>query len=217
MSVRALQIAEERREAKGRGERERYIKLNAEFQRIAGRDKKALLNEECKEIEENNRMGKTRESSRKWIYQGNISCKDGYDKGHEMVRTQQKKQLRSGRSIQNSTRKVLMTLDIHDRVITHLEPHILQCEIKWAFGSITANKASGGARILVDLFKILKDEVIKVKLLIFQQIGKTQQWLQDSVQFSHSVVSDFLRPHGLQHARAPCPSPSPGIYSNSCP
>ena len=104
MSEEALQIAEERREAKGR----RYIKLNAEFQRIARRDKKAL-HEECKEIEENNRTGKTRESSGKWIYQGNISCKDGYDKGHEMVRTQQKRRLRSGRSTQNSTRKVLMT------------------------------------------------------------------------------------------------------------
>ena len=61
----ALQIAEKRREAKGKGEKERYTHLNAEFQRIAGRDKKAFLSDQCKEIEENDRMGKTRDPSRK--------------------------------------------------------------------------------------------------------------------------------------------------------
>ena len=65
MSEEALQIAEKRREAKGKGEKERYIHLNAEFQRIAGRDKKAFLSDQCKEIEENNRMGKTREIFKK--------------------------------------------------------------------------------------------------------------------------------------------------------
>ena len=65
MSVEALQIAEKRREAKGKGENERYIHLNAEFQRIARRDKKAFLREQCKEIEESNRMGKTRDVSKK--------------------------------------------------------------------------------------------------------------------------------------------------------
>ena len=65
MSEKALQIAEERREAKGKGEKERYIQLNAEFQRIARRDKKAFLNDQCKEIEENNRMGKTRDLFKK--------------------------------------------------------------------------------------------------------------------------------------------------------
>ena len=65
MSEEALQIAEERREAKGKGERERYIQLNAEFQRKARREKKVFLNEQCKEIEENNRMGKTRDLFKK--------------------------------------------------------------------------------------------------------------------------------------------------------
>ena len=65
MSEKALQIAEERREAKGKGEKERYVQLNAEFQRIARRDKKAFLNDQCKEIEENNRMGKTRDLFKK--------------------------------------------------------------------------------------------------------------------------------------------------------
>ena len=73
------QIAVKRREAKGKGEKERYTHLNAEFQRIARRDKKAFLSNQCKETEENNRMGKTRNSSRKSEIQGNISCKDGHN------------------------------------------------------------------------------------------------------------------------------------------
>ena len=79
----ALQIAEKRREAKGKGEKERYTHLNAEFQRIARRDKKAFLSDQCKEIEKNNRMGKTRDLFKKKRYQGNISCKDGLDKGQK--------------------------------------------------------------------------------------------------------------------------------------
>ena len=80
MSEEALQIAEERREAKGRGEKERYIHLNAEFQRMARRDKKAFLSDQCKEIEGNNRMGKIRDLFKKIRYQGKISCKDGHNK-----------------------------------------------------------------------------------------------------------------------------------------
>ena len=83
MSEEVLQIAEKRREAKGKGEKERYTHLNAEFQRIARRDKKAFLSDQCKEIEENNRMGKTRDLFKKIRYQGNISCRDGQDKGQK--------------------------------------------------------------------------------------------------------------------------------------
>ena len=75
----ALKIAEKRREVKGKGEKERYSHLNAEFQRIARRDKKAILSDQCKEIEESNRMGKTR----KLEIPGNISCKDGHNKGQK--------------------------------------------------------------------------------------------------------------------------------------
>ena len=75
LSEEALQIAGKRREAKGKGEKERYTHLNAEFQKIARRDKKAFLRDQCKEIEENNRMGKTRDLFKKIRYQGNISCK----------------------------------------------------------------------------------------------------------------------------------------------
>ena len=81
MSDETLQIAEKRREAKGKGEKERYKHLNAEFQRIARKDKKAFLSNHCKETEENNRMGKTRDLFKK--NQGNISCKDGLNKGQK--------------------------------------------------------------------------------------------------------------------------------------
>ena len=83
MSEEALQIAEKRREVKGKGEKERYTHLNAELQRIARGDKKALLRDQCKEIEENNRMGKTRYLFKKIRYQGNTSCKDGLNKGQK--------------------------------------------------------------------------------------------------------------------------------------
>ena len=83
LSEEALQIPAKRREAKGKGEKERYTHLNAEFQRIARRDKKAFLSDQCKEIEENHRMGKTRDLFKKIRYQGNNSCKDGFDKGQK--------------------------------------------------------------------------------------------------------------------------------------
>ena len=202
--------------------------------------------------------------------------------------------------------------DNHNGVITHLEPDIIECEVKWALGSITMNKASGGDGIPVELFQILKDDVVKALHSICQQIWKSQQWPQDwkragfipipkkgnakecsgyhtialishtrkimlkilqarlqqyvnyelpdvqagfrkgrgtrdqianicwiieearefqkkstsalltmaktlMCQFSCSVVSNSLKAHGLQHARPPCPSPTPGVYSNSCP
>ena len=83
LSKEALQIAEKRREAKAKGEKERYKHLNAEFQRVARRDKQAFLSDQCKEIEENNRMEKTRDLFKKIRYEGNISCKDGLDKGQK--------------------------------------------------------------------------------------------------------------------------------------
>ena len=82
LSGEALQIAVKRRDVKSKGEKERYKHLNAEFQRIARRDK-AFFSNQCKEIEENNRMGKTRDLFKKIRYQGNISCKDGLDKGQK--------------------------------------------------------------------------------------------------------------------------------------
>ena len=81
LSGKALQIAEKRREANSKGEKERYIHLKAEFQIIGRRGKKAFLSDQCKEIEENNRMGKTRDLFKKIRYQGYISCKDEHNKG----------------------------------------------------------------------------------------------------------------------------------------
>ena len=69
--------------------------------------------------------------------------------------------------------------DIHNGVITHLEPDILECEVKWALGSITSNKSGGGDGIPVELFQILKDDAVKVLHSICQKIWKTQQWPQD--------------------------------------
>ena len=76
-------------------------------------------------------------------------------------------------------KKDLHNPDNHNGVITHLEPNILECEVKWALGSITTNKASGGDGIRVELFQILKDDAVKVLHSICQQIWKTQQWTQD--------------------------------------
>ena len=76
-------------------------------------------------------------------------------------------------------KKYLHDPDNHDGVITRLEPDILKCEVKWALGSITRNKASGGDEIPAELFQILKDDAVKVLHLICQQIWKTQQWPQD--------------------------------------
>ena len=76
-------------------------------------------------------------------------------------------------------KKVLHNPDNHDSAITHLESDILECEVKWALGSITTNKASGGNGIPAELFQILKDDAVKVLCSICQQIWKTQQWPQD--------------------------------------
>ena len=95
-----------------------------------------------------------------------------------MVWTSQKQKiLRGGKNTQkNCTKKDLHNLDNHDGVITHLEPDILECEVKWALESISTNKASGGDGIPVELFQILKDDAVKVLHSICQQIWKTQPW-----------------------------------------
>ena len=87
---------------------------------------------------------------------------------------------RGGKNTQkNSTKKDLHDPVNHDGVITHLEPDILECEVQWALGSITMNKASGSDGIPVELFQILTDDAVKVLHSICQQIWKTQQWPQD--------------------------------------
>ena len=94
-----------------------------------------------------------------------------------MVRTQQKRRWQE--YTEELYKKDLHNQDNHNGVITHLEPDILECEVKWALGSITTNKARGGDRIPVKLFQILKDDAVKVLHSICQQVWKTQQWPQD--------------------------------------
>ena len=160
-----LLIAVKRREAKSKVEKERYTHLNAEFQRIARRDKKAFLSGLCKEIEENNRMGKTRELFKKIRdTKGTFHAKMGsinYGNSIDLTKAENIKK-RCQEYTEELYKRDLHDPDDHDGVIIHLEPDILECEVKWALGSITRNKASGGDGIPVELFQILEDDAVKV-------------------------------------------------------
>ena len=168
-----------RREAKGKGEKERYTHLNAEFQRIAKRDKKAFLSDQCKQIEENNRMGKTRGLFKKIRdTEGIFHAKMGSIKdrnGRDLTEAEDIKR-RWQEYTEELFKKDLHDPDNHDGMITHLEPDILKCEVKWALRSITMNKASGGDGIPIELLQSLKDDAMKGLHSICQQIWKTQQW-----------------------------------------
>ena len=175
LSKEALQITEQRREVKGKGEKEIYTHLNAEFQRIARRDKKAFLSEQCKEIEENNGMEKTRDLFKKIRdTKGTFHAKMGSIKdrnGMDLTEAEDIKK-RWQEYTEELYKKDLHHPDNHNGMITHLEPDILECEVKWALESITTNKASGCDGIPVELFKILKDDAGKVLHSISQQIWK---------------------------------------------
>ena len=171
-----------RREAKGKGKQERYTHLNAEFQRIARRDKKAFLSDQCKEIEENNRMGKTRDLFKKISdTKGTFHVKMGTikERNYSDLTEAEHIKKRWQEYTEELYKKEFHDPDNHDGVVTHLEPDILECEVKWALGSITMNKASRGDGIPGELFQILKDDAVKVLHSICQQIWKTQQWPQD--------------------------------------
>ena len=156
-------------------EKERYSHLNAEFQRIARRDKKAFLSDQCREIEENNRMGKTRDLFKKTrdakaifhAKMGTIKDRNGMDLtevGDINKRRQEYTEV--------LYKKDLHDPDNHDGVIIHLEPDILECDVKWALGSITTNKASEGDGIPVELFQILKDDAVKCCTQYASKFGK---------------------------------------------
>ena len=133
LSREALQIAVERREAHSKGEKERYKHLNAEFQRIARRDKKAFFNNQCKEIEEKNRLGKTRDLFKKMRdTKGKFHAKMGSIKdrnGMDLTEAEDIKK-RWQESTEELYKKDLHIPDNHDGVTTHLEPDILVCELK---------------------------------------------------------------------------------------
>ena len=144
-----------RREVKSKGDKERYKHLNAEFRRIARRDKKAFLSDQCKEIEENNRMGKTRDLFKKIRdTKGTFHGKMGSIKDRNVMGLTDADDIK--KRLQEYTEELyknyLHDEDNQDGVITHLEPDILKCEVKWTLGSITTNKASGGDGIPVELF-----------------------------------------------------------------
>ena len=139
--------------------------LNAEFQRIARQDKKVLLCDQCKEIQENNRMGNTRDLIKKirdtkrtfHAKMGTIKDRNGMD-----LTDAEDIKKRWQEYTEELYKKGLHDPDNHDGVITHLEPDILECEVKWALESMTMNKATGGDGIPLELFQILEDDAVKV-------------------------------------------------------
>ena len=156
--------------------------MNAEFQRKARRDKKAFLSYQCKEIEETNRMGKTRDLFKKIRdIKGKFHTKLGTIKERNGMDLKEAKDIKKRwqEYTEELYKKDLHDPDNHDGVITHLEPDILECEVKWALGSITMNKASIGDGIPVELSQILKYDAVSVVHSICQQIWKTQHWPQD--------------------------------------
>ena len=173
-----------RREAKSKGEKERHTYLNAEFLKTARRDEKAFLSDQCKELEENNRKGKTRDLFKKirdtkgifHAKMGSVKDRNGMD----LTEAEDIKK-RWQEYTQELYKKDLHDTDNHDGVITHthLEPDILECEVKWALESITMNKGSGGDGISVKLFQILKHDAVKLLHSKCQQCWKTQQWPKD--------------------------------------
>ena len=171
-----------RREAKSKGEKERYSHLNAESQRRDRRDKKAFLSDQCKEKEENNRMGKSRDLFKKIRdIKGTFQAKMGSIKdqnGMDLTEAEDIKK-RWQEYTEELYKKDHHDPENHSGVITDLEPDILECEVKWVLESITTNKASGCDGIPVELFQILKDDAVKVLYSICQQIWKAQQWPQD--------------------------------------
>ena len=152
-SKEALQIAEEIRAAISKGEKERYTHLNAEFQRIARRDNKAFLSDQCKAIEEKHRMGKTRN-----LFKKIRDIKGTFHAKMDTIKVRNGMDLTEAEDIKKRWQEYTEELykrDLHDPdnhycVITLLEPDILECEVKWAIGSITMNKASGGDGIPVE-------------------------------------------------------------------
>ena len=146
----------EMKRSKRQRRKEKHTYLNAEFQRIARRDKKAFLSDQCKEIEKNNKMGKTRDPFKKirdikgifHAKMGTIKDRNGLD----LTETEDIKK-RWQQYTEELYKKDLIDPDNHDSVITHLEPDILECEVKLALSSITMNKASEVMKSQLSYFK----------------------------------------------------------------
>ena len=144
------------------------------FQRISRRNKKAFLSEQCREIEENNRMGKTRDLFKKIRYtKGTFHAKMGSIKDRNDIDLTEAEDIKKRwqEYTEELYKKDLNDLDNHDGMINPLEPDILECEVKWALGSITTNKGSGGDGVPGELFQILKDDAMKVLHSIFGKLS----------------------------------------------
>ena len=149
--------------------------MNAEFQRIARRGKKDFVSDQGKQIEKNNRMGKSRDLFKKIRdTSGTFHAKMGTIKDrNRMDLTEAEDTKKTWQEYTEELyKKDLHDPDNHDAVITHLETGIQECEVKWALGSITTNKASGGDGIPVELFQILKYDAVKVLHSICKKLGK---------------------------------------------
>ena len=156
--------------------------MNAEFQRIARRDKKAFLSDHYKGIEENHRMRNTRDLLKKIRDpKETFHAKMGSIKDNNIMDLTKAEDIkkRGQECTEELNKKHLHDADNHDGVITHLEPDILECKVTWALGSIMAKKASGSDGVSADLFEILKDDAVKVLHSTCKQIWKTQQWPHD--------------------------------------
>ena len=135
LSEEAFQIAEKRRQAKGKGAKERYTRLNSQFQRIGRRDKKAFLSDQCKEIEENNKMGNTRDLFKKIRdTKGIFHTKLGTIKDRNCMDLTEADFIKKKwqEYTEELYKKDLHNPNNHDGVLTYLEPDILECEVKWA-------------------------------------------------------------------------------------
>ena len=171
----ALKITVKRREAKSKGEKERYKHLNAEFQRIVRRDKKAFLSDQRKETEEKNRMGKTRD-----LFKKIRDTKGTFHATMDTIRDRNGMDLTEAEDVNKRWQEYtglykndLQVLDYHNGVIINLEPASWNVKSSGPYlGSSTMNKASEGDRIRVQLFQILKDDAMKVLHSIGQQIWK---------------------------------------------
>ena len=147
--------------------------MNAEFQRIPRRDKKAFLSDQCKEIEENNRIGKTRD-----LFKNSRDTKGTFHAKMGSIKDRNDMDLTEAKDIKKRWQEYIEELykkdfhdpDNHDGVITPLEPDTLVYEVKWALGSINTNKAGRGNEIPIEVFQILKDDAVKVLHSVCQQI-----------------------------------------------
>ena len=176
-----------RKEEKQRRKREIYP-FECRVPKNSKENKKAFLSDQCKEIEENNRMGLKKIRDTKATFHAKMSSINDRN-GMDLTEAEDIKKRWQGYT-EELYKTNLHDPDNHDGVLTDLEPDILECEVKWTLGSITTNKASGGDGIPVELFQTIKDDAVKVLHSICQQIWKTQQWPQD---WKRSVFIPILK------------------------